>query len=78
MATKLSMSPLANGTLKCHCGASTANGSFYICDIDGQPLADGMLICCDRCGRIMDAASGKFICQRSFSLADWIDLESLT
>jgi hypothetical protein len=55
-------SPVCN-----ECGNSVAHEGFYTCDSEGRRLKTGDLICCDRCGRIVERATGKPVGHRSFA-----------
>lgn len=52
--------------LTCRCRNSRALEGFYTCDNEGRRLGAGYLVCCDRCGRIIDRISGKPVGYRSF------------
>jgi hypothetical protein len=52
----------------CHdCGNSAAHEGFYTCDVEGRRLKTSDLLCCDRCGRIVECATGKPVGHRSFA-----------
>ncbi len=56
-----------SGVLSCECGNRLDLEGFYPCDSDGWRTAASELVCCDRCGRITERATGKCLGFRSFS-----------
>ena len=57
---------VAEPAMTCRCGNGRAHEGFYTCDEEGRRLGGGNLLCCDRCGRIIDRISGQPVGTRAF------------
>jgi hypothetical protein len=58
-------------TSTCECGNSGLHEGFYSCDDEGRPVSGGGCFCCDRCGKVTEASTGKVLGHRLFTVAQF-------
>ena len=71
--TDLTSATSAEVHLVCSCANSADHEGFYPCDTDGHPARNGVLACCDRCGKILNPETGEVVGRRSFALSAPLD-----
>jgi hypothetical protein len=57
----------------CSCGNADTHEGFYTCDDEGHVAKSSDLICCQRCGKIVDRVTGEFAGYRSSVLPEISD-----